>query len=82
MLRLFLLTLLCGACVTVSTTTVQGAVLGASKSDFVFKDATGKVDSAPIIDSFRKDKIVAPFAKIDKHLDPKLRRAATIAAAV
>ena len=79
MLRFFLLTLLCGACVAVSTTPVQGAVLGSSKSTFVFKDATGKVDSAPIIDRFRKDKIVAPFAKIDKHLDPKLRRAATIA---
>jgi hypothetical protein len=77
--RLFLLTFLYGSFVTVSATAVQAAVLTSSKSSFVYKDPTGKVTSAPIIDHFRKDRIVAPFAKVDSRLDPKLRRAATIA---
>ena len=53
--------------------------MASSKSTFVYKDRTGKVISAPIIDRFRKDRIVAPFAKVDSRIDPKLRRAATIA---
>ena len=58
---------------------MQAAGLAASKSTFVYKDPSGKVASAPIVSKFRKDRIVAPFAKIDSKLDPRLRRAATIA---
>jgi hypothetical protein len=77
--RFFLLTFLCGSCVAITTPAVQGAGLASSKTRFVYKDPAGKVTSAPIIDRFRKDRIVAPFAKVDSRIDPKLRRAATIA---
>lgn len=50
-----------------------------SKTEFVFKDRTGKTVSAPIVDRYQKDRIVHPMAKIDPRLDPKLSRAATIA---
>ncbi len=79
MRRFSLLTFLCGLCVAFSVTTVHAVGLAPSKLRFGYKDQNGKVASAPIIDHFRKDRIVAPFAKIDKHIDPKLRRAATIA---
>jgi len=50
-----------------------------AKSEFVFKDKTGKTVSAPIVDRYQKNRIVHPMAKIDPRLDPKLSRAATIA---
>ena len=50
-----------------------------AKSEFVFKDRTGKTVSAPIVEGFQKKRIVHPMAKIDPNLDPKLSRAATIA---
>jgi hypothetical protein len=50
-----------------------------SNSEFVFKDRTGKIVSAPIVEQYQKDRIVHPMAKIDPRLDPKLSRAATIA---
>jgi hypothetical protein len=50
-----------------------------SKSEFVFKDKTGKTVSAPIVERYQKNRIVHPMAKIDPRLDPKLSRAATIA---
>jgi len=50
-----------------------------AKSEFVFKDRTGKTVSAPIVEGFQKKRIVHPMAKIDPSLDPKLSRAATIA---
>lgn len=50
-----------------------------SKSEFVFKDQSGKTVSVPVIDQFRKDRIVRPIAKVDPRLDPSLSRAASIA---
>jgi len=50
-----------------------------AKSEFVFKDKTGKTVSAPIVERYQKNRIVHPMAKIDPRLDPKLSRAATIA---
>ena len=46
---------------------------------FFFKDASGKEKSAEIIAKYQPGKIVYPVAKIDPSIDPKLRRAATIA---
>jgi hypothetical protein len=46
---------------------------------FAYKDATGKTSTAPIVEQFLKSRIVYPIAKIDRRLDPKLSRAATIA---
>jgi hypothetical protein len=59
--------------------TVRADVSSASKSKFVFKDATGKMQSADIVTKYQPAKIVHPFAKVDQGLDPKLMRAATIA---
>ncbi|HAK06375.1 MAG TPA: hypothetical protein DCO65_03750 [Spartobacteria bacterium] len=46
-----------------------------SKSTFFFKDASGNEKSAEIVTKYQPRKIVYPVAKID----PKLRRATTIA---
>src|SRR5438067_13305248 len=48
-------------------------------SKFVFKDASGKATSVDVVQSYQPNKIVRPFAKADRQLDPKLMRAATIA---
>jgi hypothetical protein len=51
----------------------------ASKSQFVFKDGQGKMQSAEVVTKYQPTKIVHPLAKIDPKIDPKLCRAATIA---
>jgi len=53
--------------------------MSASKQKFAYKDASGKRQSVEIVDKYQPKKIVRPFAKIDSTIDPKLRRAATIA---
>jgi hypothetical protein len=58
---------------------VSAAGLAKSKSQFGYKDDTGKVQTAPIVSEYRPDQIVHPFAQIDRKIDPKLIRAATIA---
>jgi hypothetical protein len=77
--KLFPLSLICSGALVLSATAVHAEGLARSKSQFVFKDQKGQTVSAPIVDQFRKDRIVHPFAKIDRRLDPKLSRAATIA---
>ena len=49
-----------------------------AKSNFTYKDASGKQQSIQIVDKYYPKKIVQPFAG-DSKIDPKLRRAATIA---
>jgi hypothetical protein len=49
------------------------------RSIFVFKDRQGKTQSAEVVTKYRSRKIVYPFGKVDPKIDPKLRRAATIA---
>lgn len=76
--------------ITLLLTIVLGAAFAASasaaktdslnfKPKFVFKDRNGKTVSAPIVDEYRKTKLVFPSAKVDPRLDPRLMRAATIA---
>ena len=48
-------------------------------SKFVFKDASGKATSVDVVDKYQPNKIVRPIAKLDRKVDPKLMRAATIA---
>jgi len=50
----------------------------APKPQFAYTDASGKKQSADVVDKFYPKKIVQPFAG-DSKIDPKLRRAATIA---
>jgi hypothetical protein len=51
----------------------------AAKSNFTYKDASGRKRSVEIVDKYYPKKIVRPFAKVDPKIDPKLCRAATIA---
>ena len=76
MRRAIFLTFLC-ACV--STGAVRGEGLASSKSKFYYKNTKGQVGSARIIRRYWGRPIVHPFAKVDLRIDPKLRRAATIA---
>jgi hypothetical protein len=55
------------------------ALLSQQPSQFVFKDASGKATSVDVVETYQPKKIVRPFAKIDRQVDPKLMRAATIA---
>jgi len=59
--------------------TAKGAGLTDSKSKFYYQGPAGKVGSARIIHRYYWKPIVHPFAKVDLRIDPKLRRAATIA---
>ena len=49
------------------------------KPKFVYKDAAGKKQSVEIVDKYQPKKIVHPFGGNNSKIDPKLRRAATIA---
>src|SRR5438034_7875592 len=46
---------------------------------FNYTDASGKKQSVEVVDKYYSKKIVQPIAKVDAQIDPKLRRAATIA---
>jgi len=46
---------------------------------FNYTDTSGKKQSVEVIDKYYPKKIVQPIAKDDPQIDPKLRRAATIA---
>jgi hypothetical protein len=50
----------------------------APKPKFGYTDASGKKQSIEVVDKYYPKKIVQPFAN-DPKIDPKLRRAATIA---
>jgi hypothetical protein len=68
--------------IAVSSILVASVIPGfaaARKSTFVFKDRHGRTQSVEIITKYQKKKIVHPFAKVDPGIDPRLRRAATIA---
>src|SRR5256885_6329842 len=67
------------ACSLLFATAAHGQLVESAKSRFIFKDADGKSDSAEIVTKYIPKKIVHPVAKADGSVDPKLRRAATIA---
>src|SRR4029077_9487207 len=46
---------------------------------FNYTDASGEKQSVDVVDKYYPKKIVQPIAKADAQIDPKLRRAATIA---
>ena len=46
---------------------------------FNYTDASGKKQSVEVIDKYYPKKIVQPIGNVDAKIDPKLRRAATIA---
>jgi hypothetical protein len=54
-------------------------VFSAPSPKFNYTDKSGKKQSVEVVDKYYPRKIVQPFAKVDPQIDPKLRRAATIA---
>src|SRR5215831_12163450 len=54
-------------------------VFSAPNPKFTYTDTSGKKQSVEVVDKYYPKKIVKPFAKVDSQIDPKLRRAATIA---
>src|SRR5437588_4296960 len=67
------------ACSLLFATAANGQLVESAKSRFIFKDADGKTDSAEVVTKYIPKKIAHPLAKADGSVDPKLRRAATIA---
>ena len=79
MRRLILLVFLCGLGVTFSTIEVRSEGLASSRSRFYYRTPSGSTGSARIIRHYWGVPIVHPDARVDSRLDPRLRRAATIA---
>ena len=71
-------TLVAGS-ILLAASVAHGQMVTSAKPKFIFKDADGKTDSVEIVNTYAPKKIVHPFAKTDAAIDPKLRRAATIA---
>lgn len=73
--------LLCGCLVAASLTAAQTPTIPASQKPFVFKNATGKEVSAPLVDDSARRKLpTAPAAKPQTAgVNPALAKAATIA---
>jgi len=77
--RLAFLIFLCGCWLAFPATPVRAEVLAASKSRFTYKATHGKTESAEIITKYQPKKIVHLVANLNREVDPKLMRAATIA---
>jgi hypothetical protein len=72
--------ILTGFILVASLGATHAATASKSKADFVYKDKkTGKVEAAPVIEEYRKDRIVYPLAKVDPRIDKRMVRAASIA---
>jgi len=54
-------------------------IFSAPNPKFAYTDSGGKKQSVEVVDKYYPKKIVEPCAKMDANIDPKLRRAATIA---
>ena len=68
----------CACALVLSTKQAQSEGLAPSKSRFYYQTTSG-VDSARIIHRYWRVPVVHPDARIDSRIDPRLRRAATIA---
>jgi hypothetical protein len=73
------LVFLCGLGFTLSTIAVRSEGLTSSTSKFYYQTPSGSTGSARIIRHYWSGPIVHPDARVDSRLDPRLRRAATIA---
>jgi hypothetical protein len=54
-------------------------IFSAPNPKFAYTDSGGKKQSVEVVDKYYPKKIAEPCAKMDANIDPKLRRAATIA---
>jgi hypothetical protein len=72
----YLIVALC--CVAFFPRPAAALSFSAPKSKFGYTDASGKKQSVEVVEKYYPKKIVQPFGN-DSKIDPKLRRAATIA---
>jgi len=79
MRKLLTITFLTVGCATFCPRPAQALVSSAPHPNFAYTDASGKKRSVEVVDKYYPKKIVTPCAKMDATIDPKLRRAATIA---
>ena len=79
MRKLLIVPLMILACVTFCPRPALALVFSAPNPKFAYKDTSGKKQSVEVVDKYYPKKIVQPFVKLDANIDPKLRRAATIA---
>jgi len=79
MLKLLSISLLVVAGATFCPHAAKALVFSAPSPKFSYTDAHGKKQSVGVVDKYYPKKIVRPCAKMDSSIDPKLRRAATIA---
>jgi hypothetical protein len=79
MRKLLTITFTILGCATFCPRPAMALVFSAPTPKFGYTDPSGKKRSAEVVDKYYPKKIVAPFAKSDANIDPKLRRAATIA---
>jgi hypothetical protein len=77
--RFLLFVFLCGFCLAFSSIEVRAEGLATSKNRFYYQTPAGSTGSARIIRHYWNVPIVHPDARVDERLDPRLRRAATIA---
>jgi hypothetical protein len=79
MRKLLIVTFTILGCATFCPRPALALMFSAPNPKFAYTDASGKKQSVEIVDKYYPKKIVKPFAKADAQIDPKLRRAATIA---
>jgi hypothetical protein len=63
----------------VATGGVQAQSFGEKNDNFFYSDHHGRVNSARVIRHYYRRTVMHPPAKVDPRVDPRLRRAATIA---
>lgn len=64
---------------SLATGSVRAAVTGSSQSQFTLKKTNGRTESVAVVTKYYPKKIQHPVAKVDRSIDPKLMRAASIA---
>jgi hypothetical protein len=79
MRKLLIVTFTILGCATFCPRPALALMFSAPNPKFAYTDASGKKQSVEIVDKYYPKKIMKPFAKADAQIDPKLRRAATIA---
>jgi hypothetical protein len=79
MRKLLTITLAILACSAFCPGAAWALNFSAPNPKFTYTDASGKKQSAEVVDKYYPKKIVNPAAKMGASIDPKLRRAATIA---
>src|SRR5215470_2084644 len=79
MRKLLTITFVISECATFCPRPALTLVFSAPNPKFAYTDASGKKQSVEVVDKYYPKKIVEPLAKLDAQIDPKLRRAATIA---